>query len=101
MFKEAGFMTVKQLIFYHTVRNVFKIRMAKEPEYLYDKFKTENIRGNVVIQNTKLKLARNGFVFRGSENWNSLPHEIRQLKQLSVFKTRVKEWILKNIPQFP
>ena len=99
MFKEAGLMTVKQLIFYHTMKNIFKIRLAKEPEYLYDIFKNENIRGNIVIKNTKLKLARNGFVYRGSEHWNSLPHDIQNIKH-SVFKNRVKVWILENIPQF-
>ena len=100
MFEESDFMTVRQLIMYHTVLNVFKIRQCKEPEYLYANIERENIRKNIVIENNQLTLTRNGFIFRGAENWNVLPHEIRKIKKIGAFKKKLKRWILDNVKRF-
>ena len=100
MYDESGYMTIKQEIFYHTVLNIYKIKSTKQPEYLYDRLNRENIRGNLVMDKTNLKLARNGFIYRGSMNWNSLPCDIKTIKKLKLFKTKVKKWILENVPRF-
>ena len=70
MFDESGFMTVRQLIVYHTTLNVYKIKQCKEPEYLFSNIERENIHENIVIEKTRLTLTRNGFIFRGAETWN-------------------------------
>ena len=100
MYDESGYMTIKQEIFYHTVLNIYKIKSTKQPEYLYDRLNRENIRGNLTMDKTNLKLARNGFVYRGSRNWNSLPCDIRKIGKLKLFKTKVKKWILENVSRF-
>ena len=74
--------------------------MTKEPEYLYERLNRTNIRNNIVIDNTKMKLARNSFVIRGPENWNSLPPDIRKTQKIKKFKTLAKTWILENVPRF-
>ena len=101
MFDESGYMSIKQEIYYHTVLNIYKIKNTKQPEYLYDRLSQENIFGNIVLDKTNLTLARNGFIYRGSMNWNSLPPDIRKLKKLKSFKTEVKKWILENVTRFP
>ena len=42
-----------------------------------------------------MKLAQNSFTVRGSENWNLLPHEIRNEKKTKTFKTLAKSGFLK------
>lgn len=39
MYENSGYLTVRQLIFYHTTLSVYKIRMTKEPEYLYERLR--------------------------------------------------------------
>ena len=101
MFDESGYMSIKQEIFYHTVLNIYKIKTTKQPEYLYERLSQENIFGNIILDKTNLTLARNGFIYRGSKNWNSIPPDIRKLKKLKTFKTEAKKWILENVPRFP
>ena len=68
---------------------------------IHVKLGRENIRNNNnVIDNTKMKLARNSFVIRGTENWNLLPPDIRKIQKIKKFQTLAKTWILENVPRF-
>ena len=49
MFDKLGWLTVHQLVFYHTVMAVFKMRQTGEPEYLAEKMLNDNCRGGLVI----------------------------------------------------
>ena len=100
MFDESGFMTVRQLIVYHTTLNVYKIKQCKEPEYLFSNIERENIHENIIIEKTRLTLTRNGFIFRGAETCNDIPHEIRKIKKIADFKKKMKQWIHNNINRF-
>ena len=100
MYDTSGFLTVRQLIVYHTVLSIYKIKKTKEPEYLYERLSRENIRNNIVVDNTKMKLAKNSFTVRGPENWNLLTNEIRNEKKIKTFKTLAKKWIYENVPRF-
>ena len=101
MYDKLKWLTVTQLIFYHTMIAVYKIRQSKEPEYLANFLLRENRLGNIIIPTTKLSLAKRSFVWRGSEDWNSLPQKIRKIGKIGAFKTGVKKWIYCNIPRFP
>ena len=94
-------MTVNQLTFYHTVMSIYKMRKTKEPEYLYQLISKENRANNITIDQTNLTLARKGFIFRGTENWNSIPQNIRKAETVSSFKKQVKTWIFDNVKFFP
>ena len=73
MFDSLDWLTVKQLIAYHTIITVYKIRNANVPEDLAEILKKENHNGHIVVKNTQLELYRCSFVFRGSVLWNNLP----------------------------
>ena len=100
LYDKLGWLTVNQLIVYHTLITVFKIRESKEPEYLAGKLSIETPTGRIMIPNTKLSLYQNSFVIRGSSNWNELPQRTRKLKKIGIFKTKVKKWIVLNISRF-
>ena len=68
MYDQLDWLTVKQLILYHTLLTVYRIRQAKEPEYLASILSNENHYGKIIIPNTRLTLYRKSFSYRGSCN---------------------------------
>ena len=100
LFDQLGWMTVAQIIVYHTLLLVFKIRMFGEPEYLAAFLKADNRAGRIVVPNTRLSLFKKSFSLRGSENWNALPESLRTCTKIGDFKRGLKKWIFDNIPRF-
>ena len=99
MFDRLDWLTVQQLIVYHTLVTVFRIRKSQEPEELGVILTRDNHNGHI-MKNTQLSLYRNSFVFRGSLLWNKLPREIRLETKMSQFKNHLRKWLLENIERF-
>ena len=68
----AELATVNQLVAYHTLIQVYKIRNSGEPEYLASALKDDNRNGHIVVPITNLTLAMKSFTFREAKLWNSL-----------------------------
>ena len=100
IFRQTGWMTVKQLIFYHTSLCTFRIRSSHEPEYLAEIMNRNNTRNKIVIPHSRLTLAMNSYCFRGSSQWNRLPEAIRSSSSINCFKNQLKTWIHSHVPQF-
>ena len=100
MFDKLGWLTVNQLVRYHTLLAVFRIKRSGEPEYFSEGLCNENINGKIIVQNTKLTLAKKSFKVRGSCQWNALPPDIRNLEEIGAFKKEIKVWIKNNVPRF-
>ena len=100
LFERVNWLTVNQLIVYHTLITIFKVRQNNEPEYLATKLKNDTRTGRILIPNTDLRLAQNSFVIRGSASWNALPESIRTQAKIGTFKKLTKKWISDNIPRF-
>ena len=67
MYSKLKWLTVNQLVSYHTLLAVFKIRNSGEPEYLAQFLKNDNRQSRIIVPNTQLSLAKKSFVWRGSE----------------------------------
>ena len=100
MFTKLKWLTVNQLITYHTLLTVFKIRQSGEPEYLAKYLQDDNRTGRIIIPNTRLTLAKSSFVWRGAQQWNLLSLEIRKSTKIGHFKRGVREWVVSNVPYF-
>ena len=100
LYDKLQWMTVHQLVVYHTLLTVFKIRQNGEPEYLATILKIDNRNGKIIVPNSKLVLAKNSFCYRGASNWNSLPTYIRNATKIGEFKRKLKKWIMENIARF-
>jgi len=100
MFAELKWLTVRQLIVYHTLILVFKVRKFGHPEYLSRQFNQQNYRGNIIVNNSRLGLYSQSFVPRGSKYWNMLPASLKSISQLSTFKKELRQWVLSNVGQF-
>ena len=100
MYNRLGWLTVNQLVFYHSVLTIYKIRSSKEPEHLASSLLRDNRNGRILIPNVDLRLTQTSFTIRGAENWNSIPIKLRLIKKIGPFKKQVKKWVKDNVPQF-
>ena len=100
IFDFMGWFTVRQLIVYHTLITVHRIRTSNEPEMLASLMTRENVRGKLIIPTSNLTLYRKSFTYRGICYWNSLPESLRNVSNVVLFKKELKEWIFKNVSKF-
>ena len=100
MYDRLGWLTVYQLVLYHTVLAVYRVRLTGEPEYLAKSLCNDNRNGNIIIRNTRLTLLQKSFKFRGACNWNDLPQSIRNIPTIGTFKSALRSWIIEHTPRF-
>ena len=93
-------MTVKQMIIYHTLLTIFKIRLAGEPEEFALVLKKENRNQKIITPLSRLTIYRRSFIYRGSTDWNSLPSYLRNTEKLGHFKKSLRTWIFENVNRF-
>ena len=101
MFDQLNWLTVNQLIKYHTLLAVFRFRMTGEPEYFASSFCVTNRNNKIIVKNSNLTLLRNSFRYRGSLDWNLLPAHVRNMSRIGQFKKELKSWIKSNVARFP
>ena len=100
IYSKLNWLTVKQMIFYHSALSTWRIRESGQPEYLANILSKHNLRGNIVASNTRLTLAKNSYGFRCAVEWNSLPFCLRRSSTLIVFKRELRKWTLENVAPF-
>ena len=101
LYDKLGWLTINQLIFYHSVILVFKIRSSKQPEHLSQILNQDNRNSRIIIPNLDLRLAQRSFTLRGSDSWNLLPSNIRNQSKIGSFKKLAKQWTLTHVERFP
>lgn len=98
---QCGWLSVRQMVFYHTVVQLFKIKKFKKPSYLFDKFssefplRTRLAEGNRIRETETIKSdeRRKSFIPRATRAWNSLPVTIRNIQTLDKFKKEMKTYV--------
>ena len=111
LLKQCGWMSVNQMVFFHTLILFYKTRQSKFPTALYNMASSEysyntreKSRGNFkVVSNTRLQssLAVQSFRWRSVEFWNKLPMNIKTIEKIEDFKKSLKEWTFENISITP
>ena len=105
LLRQCGWLSVYQLSVYHSVLLVFKVVQTKSPQYLSSMFDTPYQYPTRQADSGMIKhlgapgseLVRKSFRWRGSEDFNQLPSEIKKAKTLVEFKKATKKWILENV----
>ena len=100
MYDKLQWLTVNQLVYYHSILSAFKIRINQEPEHLASILCKTSRNSRIMIPNFSLTLVCQSFTVRAAEYWNHLPLNIRLTNKIGVFKQLVKNWIVKNVPRF-
>ena len=100
MFQRLGWMSVQQLVAYHSLLAVYRVRQSQEPEYLARSLSRDNYRGNIIVDNSRLGLYNRSFVPRSSTLWNSLPTSLRKTAKIGCFKQELRKWVEGNVEMF-
>ena len=108
---QCGWLSVNQLIFFHTVVLVFKTIQNKSPVYHFHMLDTEYKYKTRAKDAKKLRLTANykpdhelnlkAYRWRSIRSWNQLPTDIILINNLSEFKVKLKTWVQQNIDLYP
>ena len=112
LLKQCGWLSVHQLVVYHSVVLVYKIIKTKSPKYLHSmfsqdyKYKTKQaesrqLRQTKPVKDMDLELSQDSFRWRAAKSFNELPIEIRDTDTTEAFKKEAKTWIRLNISLYP
>ena len=100
LFKKLDWFTVNQLIHYHSILTLHRVRVTRTPEYLANILCCDSRNFRIMIPRNQLTLTANSFCYRSASVWNQLPFELRSQGKNSIFKNGLREWIMSNIPSF-
>ena len=84
---------------------IFKTKSELNPKIMEEIFSFKNVDYNL-RNNTSLKIGNLKTVYYGTESltnlgakiWNLLPNEYKELKSLSMFKSRISSWVTDECP---
>ena len=101
-------LSVRQLIFYHSVITLYRILNTGNPVKLFDKLTFDNRTSSIVtrgisnnnlpLNNYRLQTSKNSFIHRSVNYWNQIPLSIRNIQSMNNFKFVLKVFIKSNIP---
>ena len=106
LLKQCGWLSVRQLVFYHSVSLIHKTITSKSPKYIFSKLssefpyntrlaESESVRMGPDFQ-AKLDLTERSFMNRATVNFNQLPAELRKILKIETFKLKLKIWVIEN-----
>lgn len=98
-----SWLSVNELINYHTCTAVFKCTRGLVPQYLANTFQSVSSRhshrtrqatqSNLSVPKAKLTQSQHTFTYRGITLWNNLPQHIRTASSIHTFKVSYCGWI--------
>ena len=102
---QCNWLSIKQMIFYHTALQVWSVRSSKVPVYINSKLKPaitrrhtrSTVEGKLMEPVVEKSVTRSSFMVRSASTWNQIPPDIRNIEKLETFKGNLKTWIRKNI----
>ena len=100
MYDKLDWLSVNQLIHFHTLLQVHRVRSNLEPEYLNLHLGLNNRNGRIPIPRMNLTLSKESFLYRGASLWNTLPVSLREIEKNGPFKKALREWIKEKVTRF-
>ena len=107
LLRQCGWLSVNQLVFFHTVVLLYKTKQNQSPEYLYNMSRTEFKYNTRAKDAGKLRDSENyipkkdlnfeSYKWRSIRFWNKLPPDITLIPTLPKFKSKLKSWVMQNI----
>ena len=83
-----------------TLTTSYKILRTGKPEFLRCKF-VRNERNTAFIQQNKIGIAKEGFVYRAIVLLNKIGDEILNASSEQIFKAKARKWVKNNISVKP
>ena len=98
--------SINQMNIYHVLLEAFNVINNGSAEKIQEKWmpRTEKHYSNRREFDVKVPYVDHvrcqGFTWFGAKLWNSLPEEIKSIKNPDTFKTKIKNYIWEKIPSF-
>jgi hypothetical protein len=98
---QCGWMSINQLVFYHTVLTMYKTIKSSKPLHLSSQlsrnfpYPTRQATGGHV---RSTESSEKTFLSRGTKEFNSIPADLKSTSSLPIFKKKLKTWTLANVP---
>ena len=106
LLRQCGWLSVRQLVIFHSVVQIYKTIVTTYPKYIYSKLCSEFPYNTRLAQSdsvrmgpdfkSKLELTEKSFMNRATVSFNKLPPEIRKIEKLENFKEKLRKWVLEN-----
>ena len=105
LLRETNWLSIRQMISYHTILQIWRVRKLKKPEYLnemlnpeYERQTRRIIEGNIRIPEPKTSLGKKAIRFRGAKMWNTLPANLKIVTgEVQSYKKQLKIWVRENV----
>ena len=105
LLQQCNWLSIKQLIVYHSLVLLHKVMICNKPEYIFNKMKpphreTRNADNLTLYDRRSFKTttAAKSFIPRAISEWNSLPFELREVASFATFKHKLKLHVKDKIP---
>ena len=103
LLSQCGWLSVHQLVVYHTVVLVHKVLLSGTPKHLFNLFNEDyNVKTRLddqkLLKPEQTKAPKNDLAMDSFRDYNLLPLAIRSTSPILKFKRLVKTWISENIP---
>lgn len=102
LYKKTKLLNLKQLYEYFTCILVRKIitNSIQSNIKLYIKKNTHNLRNKNIIKLTKIRTnyGKKTILYEGAQLYNKLPNEIKECKNINIYKTKLKNYLCKKLP---
>ena len=104
MLQQLGWLSVRQMIVFHSLKLFYKVKLYKKPSYLYSQIShkfnanTRLGRNNGIKEHRRVKstLPRNSCIPRTINHWNSLPQSLRMAPNIPTFRSKLRNWVKNN-----
>ena len=116
LMKECGWLTVKQLMAYHSIVQLHKTNQSQKPAYLYKRISSEldhlarrtyynyktrqQARGELRLLpelEAKLDVSKKSWCWKASSDYFNLPVNIKRAAKIKTFKSMLKTWLKETI----
>ena len=102
LLKDCRWLSVQQLIFYHTVLQTHKVVLHGDPVYFKQRMSTQHPRDTRQAAGGSIwrgdDYTGKSFSARGAQAYNNIPSSIRSCCNLLTFKSKLRKWVELNIP---
>ena len=105
LLKQCNWLSINQLIFYHSALTIYRTLKSGLPLYFQQHLRTDhplNTRlgasGTIRLTGKFGTLVENSFLRRAAKSFNQIPLDIREARKIDVFKGKLKLWTKTNIP---
>ena len=106
LLNQCGWLSVRQLVLYHSVILIHKVLQTGYPKYIHSRLSNQFPYNTRLAQSdsvrmgpefkSKLDLTEKSFINRATKSYNKIPQNLRKISKIEAFKVQLKQWVKEN-----